>query len=270
MVCVRPGEVAGEGDRRAELAQRPGPAQHRAGGDARGDQRQRDPAERRPPAGAEGRGGLLEPGVGGPQRALDADDQERHRHERLGDHDGGRGERHGDAERLVQPARRRCPCRPSTRNSATPPTTGGSTSGTVTSARSSGAAAEARAGQHPGQRHARAPARRSGREGRRDQRQPQRLARRRARSSCGPSVRPRRADQQPDQRQHQEGDADAPPGRAAARGTPRAPSPGAASRRAEPGVREHLCPSSESTRSTNACAASGFGAVGQRCRSGTR
>ena len=39
------GEAAGERDRRAELAERPGEAEHRAGGDARGDQRQRDPAE---------------------------------------------------------------------------------------------------------------------------------------------------------------------------------------------------------------------------------
>ena len=36
------GEVAGEGDGGAELAQRPGPAQHRAGGDAGRDQRQGD------------------------------------------------------------------------------------------------------------------------------------------------------------------------------------------------------------------------------------
>ena len=58
-------EVAGEGDRRAELAERPGPAEHRPGGDPGRDQRQRDPAERRPPVGAEGGGGVLEPGVGG-------------------------------------------------------------------------------------------------------------------------------------------------------------------------------------------------------------
>ena len=99
-------EVAGEGDRRAELAQRPGPAEHRAGGDAGRHQRQGDPPERRPPVGAEGGGGVLEPGVGGPQRALDADDQEGHGHERLGDDDGGRGERDRDAELLEQPARR--------------------------------------------------------------------------------------------------------------------------------------------------------------------
>ena len=80
------GEVAGEGDRRAELAESPRPAQHRAGRDARGDQRQGDPAEGGPPAGAERRGGLLVAGVGAAQRALDGDDQERHGHEGLGDH----------------------------------------------------------------------------------------------------------------------------------------------------------------------------------------
>ena len=100
------------------------------------DERQGDPAERRPPVGAERGGGVLEARVGGAQRALHADHQERHRHERLGDHDGGRGERDGDPERARTASRRGCPCRPSTRNSATPPTTGGSTSGTVTSARS--------------------------------------------------------------------------------------------------------------------------------------
>ena len=46
-----------------------------------------------PPAGAERRGGLLVAAVGAAQRTLDRDDQERHRHERLGDHDAGGGER---------------------------------------------------------------------------------------------------------------------------------------------------------------------------------
>jgi hypothetical protein len=83
------------------------------------DQRQGDPAERRPPVGAQGGGGVLEAGVGGAQRALDADDEERHRHERLGDDHRGRGER--DREPNVLSARGLpggMPCRPSTRNSA--------------------------------------------------------------------------------------------------------------------------------------------------------
>ena len=78
-------EVAGEGDRGAELAERAGPAQHRAGHQRRPDQRQRDAAEDGEPAGAEGRGGLVVPLVGGAERPLDRDHQERHRHERLGD-----------------------------------------------------------------------------------------------------------------------------------------------------------------------------------------
>ena len=64
-------EVAGERDRRAELAERPGPAEHRAGhhpGATSGRVTRRNDV---PAAGAEGRGGLLEPRVGRAQRALD-------------------------------------------------------------------------------------------------------------------------------------------------------------------------------------------------------
>ena len=68
-----PGEVAGEGDGGAELAQRPGPAQHRAGDQAGRDQRQGDPAEDR----AAGRAPRVaaassKPRSADAQRALDA------------------------------------------------------------------------------------------------------------------------------------------------------------------------------------------------------
>ena len=101
------------------------------------DQRQRDVGEGGPPAGAERRGGLLVAAVGGAQRTLDGDDQERHRHERLGQHDTGGGERQRDAERARRASRRAARAGPKTSSSATPPTTGGSTSGTVTRARTS-------------------------------------------------------------------------------------------------------------------------------------
>ena len=96
-------EVAGEGDRRAELAERPGPAEHRAGRDPGRDERQRDPAEGGPPARAEGGRRLLVAGVGAAQRALDRDHQERHRDERLGDDHAGGRERQRDPERAVEP-----------------------------------------------------------------------------------------------------------------------------------------------------------------------
>ena len=133
MVWVRPGEVAGEGDRRAELAERAGPAEHRAGRDARADQRQRHPAERRSSRARPASRPPPRTAVGGPQRALDREHEEGHGDERLGEDDRRRGERERDAER----GRASCPSsprRPRTSSSATPPTTGGSTSGTVTSA----------------------------------------------------------------------------------------------------------------------------------------
>ena len=55
----RAGEVAGERDRGAELAERPRPGEHGAGGERRPDRRQRDPAERVPARGAERAGGVL-------------------------------------------------------------------------------------------------------------------------------------------------------------------------------------------------------------------
>ena len=145
-------EVPRERDRRPELAERAGPAQHRARHQRRADQRQGDPPERRQPGRAEGGGGLLEAAVGAAERALDGDDEERHRHERLRDDDARGGERQRDPE----PRSRYCPTtprRPNASSSATPPTTGGSTSGRVTRARSTAAAAEPGPGQHPGQRY---------------------------------------------------------------------------------------------------------------------
>ena len=201
----RPREVAGERDRRAELAQRPRPAEHRARGDAGRDERQGDAAERRPSAGAERRGDVLEAGVGGAQRALDADHQERHRDERLGDHDGRRRERDRDAERLVEPG------------ADDPPPSEDEEQRDATDHRRQherhghqrpqhGPAADRRARQHPGQRDAE-DQRDQRRDRRRDQRQPQRLADA-GRRELRPQRRPRRPDQQADDGQHEEDDTD--------------------------------------------------------------
>ena len=78
--------VAGEGDGRPELAQRPGPGQDRAGEHPGQGQRQRHPPEGGPPVGAErGRHDVV-PLAGRAQGALDAEHVERQRDERVGEH----------------------------------------------------------------------------------------------------------------------------------------------------------------------------------------
>ena len=87
--------VARERDRGAELAQRTRPAQHRAGDQRGPDHRQRHPPEHAEPRRAERAGRIFETLVGGPERGLDRQHEERHRHERLGD------DRARDVEREV-------------------------------------------------------------------------------------------------------------------------------------------------------------------------
>ena len=96
-------EVAGEGDRRPELAEGPGPASTAPAARDGRDQRQCDPAEDRPAAGAERAGRVLVSAVGRPKRGLGGDHEERHGHERLGQHRPGRRERQLIAEPLVEP-----------------------------------------------------------------------------------------------------------------------------------------------------------------------
>ena len=95
-------EVAGEGDGGAELAEGPGPRQHRAGDEGGPDGGQGHPSEGVPAAGAEGAGGVLGAAVEAPQAGLDAEHQERHRHERLGHHHAEGGEGEADAEPVVE------------------------------------------------------------------------------------------------------------------------------------------------------------------------
>ncbi len=77
---------------------------------------------------------MLVPGARRAERALEADDQERQRHERLGQHHRGGGERDPDAPQL-EVLRRAAPALPKVYSNAMPPTTGGSTSGSSTRAR---------------------------------------------------------------------------------------------------------------------------------------
>ena len=97
-----PGVVAGERDRRPELTERTGPGEHGAGDQRRADRRQRDPPERVPARAAERARGLLEAAVDLAQRRLHREDEERHRHERLGEHDRRGGERDPEAEPPVE------------------------------------------------------------------------------------------------------------------------------------------------------------------------
>ena len=87
------------------------------------------------PRRAQGRRRLLEPLVGRAQRALHRDDQERHRDEGLGEHDGRGRERDRHAEPVVEVAARRTRCARTRAAARRRPTTGGRTSGSVTSAR---------------------------------------------------------------------------------------------------------------------------------------
>ena len=98
----RAGEVAGERDRGAELAERPGPRQHRAGDERRADRGERDPPERVPARRTERAGGVVVAGVELAQGGLDGEHEERHGHERLGDHDGRGRERQPDVEPAIE------------------------------------------------------------------------------------------------------------------------------------------------------------------------
>ena len=91
------GQRAGERDRRAELAERAGEAEHRAGRDARRDQRHGHQPEHLPPVRAERRRRGLGAPVGGAERPLDREHQERHRHERLREHHRARRVRDAEA-----------------------------------------------------------------------------------------------------------------------------------------------------------------------------
>src|SRR5215469_697289 len=58
-----PWQVSSESDRGTKLADRAGPGEHRARDHGRRDQRKGDPAEYRPPTGAEAASSVLEPGI---------------------------------------------------------------------------------------------------------------------------------------------------------------------------------------------------------------
>ncbi len=95
-------KVAGERDRRSELAERSRPGQHRSRPERRADRGHGHAPERVPPRGAERSRGILEPRVHLAQGGLDGDDEERHRHERLGDDDARGGERQPEVEPAIE------------------------------------------------------------------------------------------------------------------------------------------------------------------------
>ena len=146
------------------------------------------------------------------------------------------------------------PCRPSTRNSATPPTTGGSTSGTVTRARSS---VRPRARERASTQASGTPRTSDTSVARvaETSDQPQRL-RHSGRGQLRSQRRPRRPDQQPDQREDEEGDAER--RRDEQRGRRPRASVGAHSGGRKPASVSTRCPASDSTSSTNAAAAAGL------------
>ena len=148
-------EVAGEGDRGAELAEGPGPAQHGAGDDRRarraGRVTRRKIVHRLAP---EGGGGVLVAAVGGAEPGLDGDHQERHGHERVGGDHAPRSRTAAGTRSRRRPGRRAGPGarRRTAGRRRRPPA--GSTIGRITSARTQRPAREPGAGQHPGQRDA--------------------------------------------------------------------------------------------------------------------
>src|SRR5207302_6639777 len=89
-------------DRRAKLAERPGPAQHRARKDRGPEQRQRDTREHPPAVRAKGTCRFLVAVIERPKSALDRDDEKWHRDEGLGDDGGGCRERYLDAKGLIE------------------------------------------------------------------------------------------------------------------------------------------------------------------------
>ena len=104
-------DVAGEGDGGAELAEGPGPREHGSGDHRRQDHRQGDPSERGPPPGPQGGRHVLVATVHRAQRGLDRDDEERERHERLGQDGAGGRERelHPEAEQGIEPVVHQAP-----------------------------------------------------------------------------------------------------------------------------------------------------------------
>ena len=100
------GNVADEGDRRAELAEGAGEGEHRAGEDPRQHQRQRDRQEHQEPVGAERRGRGFEPRVDRLDRQADGADQQREAHDRRGQRRAGPVEGEHDAEGVFEELRR--------------------------------------------------------------------------------------------------------------------------------------------------------------------
>src|SRR5512132_1828190 len=92
------GQVAGDEDHRAVLAQAAGEGEREAGEDRRQDRRQYDAQEGLYAAGAEARRGLLRLHVEILQDRLDSANDERQSYEHQGDDDPGRRERHLQAE----------------------------------------------------------------------------------------------------------------------------------------------------------------------------
>ena len=95
-------QAAGEGQRRAELAEGAGEGEDGAGHDRGQHERQRHPEQHGGRSRAEGRGDGLVARAGRAERALQAEHEERQRDEGLGDHDGRR--REGDVERAAEQA----------------------------------------------------------------------------------------------------------------------------------------------------------------------
>ncbi len=95
-------DVAGERDRRTELAEGACPRQRGAGDQAGHDHRQGHAPGHGHRSGAERCGGVLEAPVHRAQRGFDRDDEERHRDERLGHDDRGRRVGELDVEPAVQ------------------------------------------------------------------------------------------------------------------------------------------------------------------------
>ncbi len=129
MVWRGAGEVAGEGDGGAELAERACPGQHHPGDDAGQREGHRHPAEDRPAVAPKVAATTSYSRLGGAQRALHADHEEREGHEGVREHHRARG------VGMVTPnaraaARRPDPCGRTRSAARRPATTGGSTSGT--------------------------------------------------------------------------------------------------------------------------------------------
>src|SRR5262249_21593987 len=97
-----PGEVAGEGDGCAELAERACPTQRGAGSDRWTNQWNRDPAEDSPAGRSECPGRRLEPAVEALQHTFHRENEERHGDERLREHRAGGGEGEADTQRLEE------------------------------------------------------------------------------------------------------------------------------------------------------------------------